>query len=80
MYPPSFLLQATGGDTLEFLCDYYSYGGDYQNSYLLGDPLTVSGGELTVIDIPLNGRTLTAYCFTDLYNQRHWSPAVPSGE
>ena len=68
------------GDTLEFLCDYYSYGGDYQDSYLLGDPLTVSDEALTVSDIPLNGRTLATYCFTDLYNQRHWSPAVPSGE
>ena len=29
------------GDTLEFLCDYYSYGGEYENSYLLGEALTV---------------------------------------
>ena len=45
------------GDTLEFLCDYYSYDGDYQDSYLLGDPLIVTEEELTVGDVPLDGVT-----------------------
>lgn len=64
------------GDTLEFLCDYYSYSGDYQDSYLLGEPLTVTEAELTVSDVPLEGSTQATYCFTDLYNQRHWTPAI----
>ena len=66
------------GDTLEFLCDYYSYSGEYQDSYLLGEPLTVSDAELAISDVPLEGLTQATYCFTDLYNQRHWTPAVPS--
>ena len=65
------------GDTLEFLCDYYSYGGEYQDSYLLGEPLTVTDAELIVSDVPLEGRTQATYRFTDLYNQHHWTPAVP---
>ena len=66
------------GDTLEFLCDYYSYEGDYQDSYLLGEPLTVTEAGLTVSDVPLEGVTQASYRFTDLYGQYHWAPALRS--
>ena len=66
------------GDTLEFLGDYYSYGGDYQDSYLLGEPLVVTEEGLRVSDVPLEGVTRAAYRFTDLYGQYHWTPALPS--
>lgn len=65
------------GDTLAFLCDYHSYAGDYQDSYLLGEPLTVTEEGLTVTDVPLEGRTRAAYRFTDLYGQHHWTPVIP---
>lgn len=65
------------GDTLEFLCDYYSYSGEYQDSYLLGEPLTVTQ-ELTISDVPLEGATRATYRFTDLYHQHHWTPVVPA--
>ena len=64
------------GDTLEFLCDYYSYSGEYQDSYLLGEPLMVTQ-ELTISDVPLEGVTRATYRFTDLYNQHYWTPVVP---
>jgi len=66
------------GDTLEFLCDYYSYDGDYQDSYLLGEPLTVTEEELTISDVPLEGVTQASYRFTDLFGQHHWTPALTS--
>ena len=65
------------GDTLEFLCDYYSYSGEYQDSYLLGEPLTVTQ-ELTISDVPLEGATRATYRFTDLYHQHYWTPVVPT--
>ena len=65
------------GDTLEFLCDYYSYSGEYQDSYLLGEPLTVTQ-ELTISDVPLEGATRATYRFTDLYHQHYWTPVVPA--
>ena len=65
------------GDTLEFLCDYYSYSGEYQDSYLLGEPLTVTQ-ELTISDVPLEGTTRATYRFTDLYHQHYWTPVVPT--
>ena len=65
------------GDTLEFLCDYYGYDGTYQDSYLLGDPLTVSGEGLTISDVPLEGEVRATYRFTDLYQQSWWTPPRP---
>ena len=66
------------GDTLEFLCDYYSYDGDYQDSYLLGAPLTVTEEELTVGDVPLDGVTRASYRFTDIFGKHHWTPTLQS--
>ena len=65
------------GDSLEFLCDYYSYGGEYQDSYLLGEPLTVPEEGLTVSDVPLEGSTRATYRLTDLYHQQYWTQVVP---
>ncbi|MBD5085168.1 MAG: peptidase C11 [Clostridiales bacterium] len=66
------------GDTLEFLCDYYSYDGEYQDSYLLGEALTVSEQGLTVSDVPLEGSTRATYRFTDLYGRSCWTAVIPS--
>ena len=65
------------GDTLEFLCDYYSYAGDYQDSYRLGEPLTVTEEPLAVSDVLLEGSTQATYRFTDLYGQHYWTPVIP---
>ena len=65
------------GDTLEFLCDYYSYAGSYQDSYLLGEPVTVTEDGLTISNVPLDGSIRVTYRFTDLYSQYHWTPVVP---
>jgi hypothetical protein len=59
------------------LCDYYSYEGEYQDSYLLGDPVTVGEDGLMVSDVPLVGTTRAAYRFTDLFGQHYWTAAVP---
>ncbi|MBR2716886.1 MAG: peptidase C11, partial [Oscillospiraceae bacterium] len=54
------------GDTLEFICDYYTYDGEYSNTYFLGDPMTVSGGlEISNVDVG-DGSLLMLFRFTDL--------------
>ncbi len=65
------------GDTLEFLCDYYGYDGAYQDSFLLGDSLTVPAEGLTISDVPLEGEVRVTYRFTDLYQQSWWTPPIP---
>jgi len=66
------------GDRVEFLCDYYGYDGTYQDSYLLGEPVTVGEEGLSVSDVPLDGSTRATYRFTDLYGQNYWSAVIPS--
>lgn len=69
------------GDILEFICDYYTlngYGMEYHDSYLLGDPLTVTEEPLTISNVPLVGATRAAYRFTDLYGGHCWTDAIPS--
>ena len=65
------------GDQIEFLCDYYRYDGTYQDSFYLGDPLTVGDGELVISNVPLEGGPVEAtYRFTDIYNQQYWTPPM----
>ena len=71
------LTQIQNGDKIDFICDYYSYNGDYQNSYYLGDQLTVDG-PLTVSDVTNSGKKMQiTYLFTDIYNNKHWTPVLP---
>jgi len=69
------LTQLADGDTLDFLCDYYGYDGSYQDSYYLGDPMTVSG-ELQVSNVYVGEETCATYLFTDLYQQEYWTPVM----
>ena len=65
------------GDRIDFICDYYSYDGTYLDSYMMGDPLIVSG-ELVVSDVYINESAANyTYLFTDIYNRQHWSEPVP---
>ncbi|MCM1150407.1 MAG: clostripain-related cysteine peptidase, partial [Butyricicoccus sp.] len=61
------------GDALEFICDYYGYGGEYLDSYLIGEPLAVTEAELEISSVPLEGSVSAVYRFTDLFNQQYWS-------
>ena len=70
------LIELLDGDVLDFLCDFYSYSGEYRDSYYLGEPLTVQG-ELTVSNTYLGGPVRILYRFTDIYQQHYWSEALP---
>mgnify|MGYP001766031751 CR=1 FL=1 len=64
------------GDVLDFLCDFYNYDETYDDSYYLGDPMTVSGdieiSNVSVGDDPV----LFTYMLTDIYNNTYWLPAM----
>ena len=67
------------GDVLQFLCDYYDYEGNYQDSYYLGKPVTL-GAETEIANTPIGDHPArVTYCFTDYYQQRYWSPARDYG-
>ena len=69
-------LELQEGDVLEFLCDYYGYDGEYQDSYLMGEPLIVGTEELMISNVPLDGKTKATYRFTDIYQQHYWTEAL----
>ncbi len=61
------------GDVIDFLCDYYSYDGEYLDSYMLGEQLIVEG-ELVISDVYVEAaRANFTYMFTDIYNQTYWT-------
>ena len=64
------------GDTLEFLCDYYSYDQTYQDSYYLGEPMTVTE-TMTISNTKVgDGACKLMYRFTDIYDQQYWSAVI----
>lgn len=67
------------GDTLDFICDYYSYDGQYLDSYMMGDRMTVSGSMedmvISYVYIPIEAARAT-YRFTDIYAQEYWTPVL----
>lgn len=69
------LTELQTGDKLEFLCDYYSYSGEYEDSYYLGEPMTVTD-EMVISNVDIgDGDGKVTYRFTDIYNQSYWTPA-----
>ena len=64
------------GDVIDFICDYYSYDGEYLDSYMLGDQLVVEG-ELEISDVYVDADAANlCYRFTDIYNQTYWTEPV----
>ena len=65
------------GDVIDFICDYYSYDGEYLDSYMLGDQLVVDG-ELEISDVYVDADAANlCYRFTDIYNQSYWTEPAP---
>ena len=66
------------GDRIDFLCDYYTYSGEYSDTYMLGDQW-VYDGTYTVNDvyIPDAQYASAMFVFTDIYNNEYWTPVLP---
>ena len=74
---PKNLIQIGRGDQLQFLCDYFDYEGNYQDSYRLGKPITL-GYNILISNTPVErGRCSVTYCLTDLYQNPWWTPVAP---
>ena len=70
------ITEIVSGDKIDFLCDYYTYEGVYEDSYKLGEQITVSG-KLTVTDLEITGQTASiTYRFTDMYGKEYWTAPV----
>ena len=73
---PKIMTELNDGDTLVFICDYYTYDGDYVESLRLGEPLTIDG------DITINNTVVgdapvrLLYRFTDIYDNKYWTEPI----
>ena len=64
------------GDVIDFICDYYSYEGEYLDSYMLGEQVIVDG-ELVISDVYVDESAANlTYMFTDIYHQNYWTTPV----
>ena len=72
------VIPISDGDVIDFICDYYTYDEDFNDSYFLGEQMIVSG-ELQVRDMEIEqSRYLVTYMLTDMYNNSYWTPSVES--
>ncbi len=65
------------GDVIDFVCDFYTYDGDYDDSYYIGEPLTI-GDTVPVVtyeDIGENN-VLQCYMLVDVYQNYSWTEYV----
>lgn len=71
------LVEIKAGDTIDFLCDYYTYEGEYIDSYYLGEQFVVPEGELTISNVSIGGNPCkVTYCLTDIYSNELWTESV----
>lgn len=64
------------GDVIDFVCDYYSYEGEYLDSYMFGQQLVVED-ELYLSDVYIDADAANlTYQFTDIYNRAYWTDPV----
>ena len=70
------LTELNAGDELDFVCDYYTYGGEYVDSYYFGEKMTVTSDMKISDTVVGNGAVKVLYRFTDIYNQEYWTEAI----
>lgn len=64
------------GDLLEFTGHYYDYEGNYQESYAIGEQISIKG-DLEIRRAQISGsHSLALYRLTDIYGQSYWTPRI----
>ncbi len=65
------------GDKIEFVFDYYTYDGDYDDKYIIGDELVVNSENLRVSYEEVgSGEFYVYYKITDVFNNEYYTEAV----
>ena len=66
----------SGSDKIDFLSDYYTYEGEYSDTYFLGEQYTATGEwEIYNKDIGTPDYQMT-YRITDIYGNQYWTPSI----
>ncbi len=66
------------GDVLQFVADYYSLDGEFQDSYLISEEIAwTSDMQVGYINMSaLKDNLVATFLFTDIYDNEHWSAAL----
>jgi len=64
------------GTKIDFVCDYYSKDGVYQDSYLWGEQITYAK-DLKLSYVTIGDGLQVTYLLTDIYGREYWTPPVP---
>lgn len=64
------------GDEIIPICDYYSYDGEYLDSYKLDAKIVISDNT-QISNVKIEEATKATYRLTDIYNQYYWTPVAP---
>ena len=73
------MTELEAGDTIQFICNFYDYDGNFVDTYPMGKPIEISNSaeELRISDMIIgNGSTVVTYVFTDMYDAEHWTEAL----
>jgi hypothetical protein len=73
------LTEIEAGDEIDFVCDHYDYDGKYDNTYYLGETMTVDKamGDMVISNTHVgDGEVKLTYRFTDIYGQNYWTSAL----
>ena len=69
-------IQIKPGDTIEFLCDYYTLDGQFESAYRVNEPLTVGAEGLSIEYLKIeNTDCSVTWKLTDIYGNHFWLPA-----
>ncbi len=70
------MIDIVPGDKIDYLCDYYTYAGEYNDTYFLGEQYTATGEwEVENLSVGDSDYQMT-YRFTDIYNNKYWTPSI----
>lgn len=70
------LIDINTGDKIDFLCDYYTYAGEYKDTYYLGKQYTATG-EWKIENLSVgNKKYQMTYRITDIYDNKFWTPSI----
>lgn len=70
------ITEVKAGDEIVPICDYYSYSGEYQDSYKL-DAKIVLTDNTQISNVKVEEPTKATLRITDIYNQYYWTPVYP---
>lgn len=70
------LIDIIAGDKIDFLCDYYTYEGEYIDTYFLGEQYTATD-KWKIENLFLGDRDYKmTYRITDIYGNKYWTPSI----